>query len=319
MKVLIVGYGSIGKKYFQIFKNFGCETKIFDKKNSLKKKNIFFFKTFQEAKGWKPEIVIICNNSNQHIDTLYSLLSKNVKSYLIEKPLDIYFKKINKLKKLSLSYQNKIFVVNNINFFDPIKLIKKELPNIGKVNYSNIFFGHNLLEMRKKISKNHYIKKKRTSGGVILDCIHEIFYSIYLFGLVKKIKIDKFKLTKLTTDYEDLAKLTLVHTNKVISFISLDFIQYIKNRGCEIYGTKGSIIWRLLGKKNIKSSLTVIKKNNYGKEKYLIKNFNFDPEKQYIEMIKELLNYSRKNKQKNLISLRKYLNLNSRLKKIYLD
>ena len=36
-------------------------------------------------------------------------------------------------------------------------------------------------------------------------------------------------------------------------------------------------------------------------------------------MIKELLNYSRKNKQKNLISLRKYLNLNSRLKKIYLD
>tara|TARA_Y200000002_G_scaffold363576_1_gene351751 strand:- start:325 stop:492 length:168 start_codon:yes stop_codon:yes gene_type:complete len=55
MKVLIVGYGSIGKKYFQIFKNFGCETKIFDKKNSLKKKIFFFLKHFKKQRAGNPK------------------------------------------------------------------------------------------------------------------------------------------------------------------------------------------------------------------------------------------------------------------------
>ena len=320
MKVLIIGFGSIGKRYFSIFKKLKCQIKVFEIKYKSENNENFFFNSLNNAKLWGPEIVVICNNSNKHIDTLHGILSKNIKSILIEKPLDTSFKKIEKLKILDINYQKKIFVVNNINYFKPIKLIKKQLYKIGKIKFSNIFFGHNLNEMREKINKNHYISRKNRSGGLILDCIHEIFYSIHLFGLVKKIKVDKFNIANLDINYEDLAKIKLLHENNILSFITLDFIQFIKNRGCEIYGEKGTLIWKSLGKKNPKMYLQIINKNNKGKEIYINKELKFDFNHQYEEMISELINFSKgKSKQNSLLSLKIFLKLNSILKKIYLN
>jgi len=320
MRVLIIGFGSIGKRYFEIFKKLKCKVRVYDTKYKLKINENFLLKSLNEAKLWDPEIVVICNNSNKHIDTLRNILSKNIKSFLIEKPLDTSFKKIESLNNLDAKYKKKIFVVNNINYFKPIKIIKKELYKIGKINFSNIFFGHNLNEMRKKITKNHYIAKKNRSGGLILDCVHEIFYSIYLFGLVKKIKIDKFKISNLNINYEDLAKITLFHKNNIMSFITLDFIQFIKNRGCEIYGKKGTIIWKSLGKKNPIMHLKIINKDDKNNETYVTKKLKFDFNHQYEEMINELINFSKgKDTHKNLLSLKVFLKLNSKLKRIYLN
>lgn len=318
MKILIIGYGSIGKRYFKILKKYQFDVKIFDTQKLVSLKDKIFFKNSNNAYNWKADIIIICNNSDQHILTLFKFYHDNIKAVLIEKPIDVSFKKIQKLNLSNLD-KKKIFVVNNIIYFEPIDLIKKQLKYIGKIYFANIFFGHHLLSMREKKNKESYFLFKKKSGGVALDCIHEVLYSIYLFGNVKKISIRKSKLSDLKVDYEDLVDIDIIHQNNILSKLSLDFIQTIKNRGCEIFGNKGTIIWRSFGKKNVKNSIYLIRKNKSGKEFYKNIFTKYDINDQYEKMIKELVDFSKNriNKNNKLLNFNKFYKYNLKLKDIY--
>lgn len=315
MKILIIGFGSIGKKYFHILSKQKADIAIYDTNlKILHKKKINILKTFSDIKKWQPDGIIISNPSNKHVDTLKKYLSLSPKSFLIEKPLDISFKKVIELDKLELREKKKIFIVNNIEYFLPIKYLLKYKKQLGKIYFSNILFGHNLNYMRK-INSNNFLKKKK-SGGIVLDCIHELMYSYCLFGSIKKINIEKYKISKLKTNFPDMVKINFLHQKNIFSFIHLDYFQEIKNRGCEIFGNKGTIFWRVFGKQKINNQFRIITKKK-GTEYYKNVNFKININDQYYEMLKDWLYYMKFGKEKKLRNLSKTLKFYKSLKKIF--
>ena len=52
MRVLIIGFGSIGKRYFEIFKKLKCKVRVYDTKYKLKINENFLLKSLNEAKLW---------------------------------------------------------------------------------------------------------------------------------------------------------------------------------------------------------------------------------------------------------------------------
>ena len=117
VKILIIGFGSIGQKHFKILKN---SLKIENIRILTSQKNIQnSLSNIADVKIFDPGIIIIASTTNKHFKHLQYINSVlKDKVILVEKPL---FHKTSNLKKI----RNKILVGYNLRFHPIIQFIKK--------------------------------------------------------------------------------------------------------------------------------------------------------------------------------------------------
>lgn len=196
-KVLIIGFGSIGKRHAAILKNFKIisEVYILSRRNSKIFKNI---NKLSQIKEIDPDYIIICSTTSDHFRHL-KYIEKNFskKIVLIEKPL------FNKFHKFSI-LKNKVFVGYNLRQHPVLKFIKNFIIN-KKIFSVNIVCNSYLPNWRKNINyKNSYSSYRRLGGGVLLDLSHEIDYIEWIFKKIKKLDFVKIKkLSNLKINVED--------------------------------------------------------------------------------------------------------------------
>ena len=195
-KILIIGFGSIGKRHAVILNKFKKVGKIF----ILTRQKIYNYtniKTLQETKLIDPDYILICSKTSDHYVHL-RFIENNFKNkiILVEKPL------FDKNKDLKIK-NNKVFVGYNLRYHPIIKLIKKKIKNkkIFSIYVSCISY---LPHWRKgRDYKYSYSSSKKYGGGALLDLSHEIDYIQWIFGQIKKIdfvKIKKISNLKITSD-----------------------------------------------------------------------------------------------------------------------
>ena len=161
-KVLIIGYGSIGRKHAQLLKRFKNIKDIFIFSNQ---KDIGFKKIrkISEVKKIQPDYIIISSRTSEHYKNLL-YIERNLKNkiILVEKPL------FNKFKKLNIK-NNKVFIGYNLRFHPVLKYIKKYIRN-KKIIFVNIKCSSRLPSWRKNIDYiNSNSAKKSFGGGALLD------------------------------------------------------------------------------------------------------------------------------------------------------
>lgn len=297
-KILVIGLGSIGKKYLEILYKKKIKIGVYDqKKITLNNKRITILGTFNEIKKWSPDGVIISTNTDSHLDILFKFKHFKTKYFLIEKPISINEKKIKDLKLFSKKFKKKIYVVSNLRYFYNLNLIKKLLKKLGKPICAKSYFGHNFIKQKNKNS--YYYKDINKWGGIIYDCIHEIDLMIFLFGRIKNIFCKNSKLLGKINSF-DYSEILFEHKNKVHSTITLDFLRNLKQRGFEIVCQNGTITWKSYFKLKNLNSLEVIKFTDNKPHKLTIfSNKKIDPNRQYEMMIDDYIKTIKFSKSKN--------------------
>lgn len=224
MNVLIIGYGSIGKRHesvlMKIRKNINID---FVTKQCLNNK-----KTFRKLSDVKEinkyDYFIISSETNKHYEQLV-YLENNVfnKIFFCEKPLF-------ETKKEFQIKNNKLFVGYVLRFNPLLKKLKEELSNEKIIN-AIVTCGQYLPMWRPdKNYKDSYSAKKSQGGGVLLDLSHEIDYCQWLFGKLVDIKSFQLKISDLEIDSDDLTTLIAKTNNDIIITLSIDYINKITNR-----------------------------------------------------------------------------------------
>ena len=276
-KVLIIGYGSAGRRHAKIlnkyFKNF--KVFIFTKQ---KIKTIRTIKKLNDAIKINPDYFIIASETSKHFNQL-KFLEKNFtkKKILVEKPLFHEFKYIK-------SNKNDVYVNYNLRFHPYVQFMKKII-NMEKVYDIKLITNSYLPDWRKKHDfKKNYAVFKSKGGGIILDLSHELDFIYNLFKKIKIYYVDFGKKSNLTKDTEDYFKLSA--KNKKIS-ISLDLNYFSKNelRLFLVDGMNFSLCIDL--KKNILSYF----KNG----KRLKKNTNYSQDFTYLKTHRAFINGQNKN------------------------
>ena len=244
MRILIIGFGSIGKRHYENFSKFS-EVKVFD--NKKRQKNSIFFKDIESSIKWNPDGVVISTPTDSHIEMVKYFLEKT-KKILVEKPISNNYESAAEFQKLNKNKINEIFVVCNLRFHQALEIIKKEIKKLGKIFFVRAHFGNWLPNMRPNTDyKENYSASVKKGGGLIFDSIHEIDYLNFLFGDIIKIYSVKKKVSNLCISGEDICALIIKHKNDVISELHLDYLRPIKKRGCEIVGENGTLIWESEG------------------------------------------------------------------------
>ena len=200
-RLLIIGYGSAGRRFANIAKKNYKNLEIII---LTKQKKIGFtsITNIKDLKHLKPDFVIIASPTKFHFYHL-SLVNKYFKNtrVLVEKPLFDKFKIINNKK-------NKIFVGYNMRNLKIIKFLKSIILHNKKKIYEVELINHSHLpEWRKNIDyKRSSSAKKKFGGGVILDCSHEIDLATWFLGKIDILFVDKSKKSNLKIDTEDHCK-----------------------------------------------------------------------------------------------------------------
>lgn len=275
-KILIIGYGSMGKKYEKILQKdyliFFHDKKKIEKKKFIKKLNIFVIKKFY--------FIIIATPPRYH-KKYCDMCVEASKDFIVEKPLFIkkkgWKKTILNIKKkkliCSVAYPRRESVVH-----DYIKSIIKK-GKIGKLIIIKSNFSQDFRKLRKDYKKIYY-SKMSDSGGIVFDALsHHLNLLAYYAGKIRKINKTEMKLVYRDIDVSDTALISIHFKNNVFGIIFGNQFQKPNIDEIEFIGTKSNIIFD-----RINNKLYLINKN-----KRLIKSFNETYEDLFLSQIKNFL------------------------------
>lgn len=238
-KILIIGYGSAGRKHANILKdNKSHRIYLFTKQ---KVKNYFCIKNLNDIKIINPDYIIISSVTSKHIKHL-KFIDKTLKHklILIEKPL------FEKYKDYKLKNNKQVFIGYNLRHNILLNYLKKFILN-KKVFSVKINCLSYLPRWRKNIKyEKSNSAKKKYGGGALLELSHELDYLQWIFGKIKKIKFSSLrKISNLKIDCEDNA--VIFGEIKKISFlINLNIASLIEERSitidCENFCIKANLL-----------------------------------------------------------------------------
>jgi len=295
--ILIIGYGSIGKRHARNLISLGIRPYILTRYPD--RLDAEFLKDIKFLEDKNIEYCIISSPTARHLDDMRkSLKSLNrLKKILIEKPLECSYSKGEKINALAGEYKLEIFTAYNLRFIDAFSKVSKFLKEQkDKVRIVEVVAGQDLREWRPyKDIRESYSAYREQGGGVDLDLSHEIDYILWLLG--DKFK-DKFmyraKISDLKIDSPDVFKMVLDY-QKFIVDITLDYIRKPKERYFRIICDNGNSLYYDLVVGTLKIDGKIISKNN-------------DTDESYKKMLKAFLGINCKDREK-LSSVEEGLNV----------
>jgi len=224
LKVLLIGFGSIGKRHHEVL----------SKMSQIQSINLVTRQNIEDKKCYKNlELVeridqydyfVIASETNKHFAQL-KFLEENVKSKLIfcEKPL------FEAKKDLEIK-NNKVFV-GYVLRFHPLLEKLKEFIKCEKVVLAHSKCGQYLPLWRPNTDyRNSYSANKEEGGGVLLDLSHELDYVQWLCGKIQTLNSIQTKVSDLEIGSDDLTMLIGKTDKDIFVNISIDYISKSTHR-----------------------------------------------------------------------------------------
>ncbi|WP_294890621.1 Gfo/Idh/MocA family oxidoreductase [Sulfurimonas sp. RIFCSPLOWO2_12_36_12] len=222
--MLLIGYGSIGKRHYEVLsKLFIVQSIDLVTKQNIENKTCY--KDLKDVDNMSQyDYFVIASETNKHFEQL-EFLEENIKDKLIfcEKPL-FESKQTLEIKN------NKIFIGYVLRFHPLLEKLKEFVEN-ERIILVNAKCGQYLPFWRPNTDyKNCYSAKKEQGGGVLLDLSHEIDYVQWLCGRINDIKSCQVKISDLEINSDDLTMLIGKTNKNIVVNISLDYISKITHR-----------------------------------------------------------------------------------------
>jgi predicted dehydrogenase len=253
-RILIAGAGSIGRRHLQNLRQLGVQDIRLYRTHRQPLKGapeLPVFTDLKQALESKPQAVIVSSPTAFHMEIALAAARAGC-HLLIEKPLAHSWDGVEEL--LSMVREKRLVAMVGFDLrFDPglcriKRLIEQE--QIGPLIAIHAQVGQYLPDWRTgEDYRDGMSAKTATGGGVILDLIHELDYTSWLFGPVAQVACFADKVSSLEIETEDTASILLKFRRGAIGTVSLDYIQRFPSRTCRIIGELGTIFWDYHGQK----------------------------------------------------------------------
>ncbi len=294
MKVLIIGFGSIGKRH----------ARIAQEALKVKPKDLYIRELIasriEEAKSMglqietkdiniKFDIVVIAASTASHIAILNNIPTPTKLLY-IEKPLAHKYQEVAPTaRQLSSKLRGKkrSLVGYMLRHHPAVKRAKEIIASkkMGKVLKYRAECGMYLPNWHPwEDYRSFYMSQIDGGGGALLDISHEIDLVCHLVGSVSSVYGKYGNLSSLRCSSDDFAEFMLMHENGAVGSVSLDLIQKNTFRQTRIIMEKGEIEIDFINKKlSIASDINKVKEHS----------FKLNGDDLYIAQYKDVL-YSKK-------------------------
>lgn len=232
MKVLIIGLGSIGRRYLRLLQdNYNYDLFAFRSSKGQQSTNevdIPQLTKWDEVRDLRPDVVLITNPTFLHVETAMACARLGCRLF-IEKPLAHTIDGLDELLSLIDQQELPTYVAYNLRFHPVIQRVKDEIDR-GGCQHLRVTSTSYLPDWRP--GQDHlqsYSARLEMGGGVLLDLSHELDYTAYLLGGIDAIGGRHYRRGEVTVDAEDYGDL-LVQTPTAPANIHIDFASHRSQR-----------------------------------------------------------------------------------------
>lgn len=255
--ILIVGFGSIGRRHFKNLQALGYENILFYRtgKSTLPIDEIANSRVeydLTHALAHKPFVTIIANPTALHMPI--ALAAARAGSHLfIEKPISHTLNTVSQLQKIVAKKKLIAGVGFQFRFHPDLQKIKQQLKQqkIGQIVSVQVHWGEYLPDWHTwEDYKKSYAVRKNLGGGVLLTMSHPFDYLRWLFGDVADVTAVTSQHGGLGVQVEDSADVLMTFLSGVCANVHINFVEKPAEHTLRIIGQKGVLNW-----KNTKSEL----------------------------------------------------------------
>lgn len=247
MKLLIIGYGSIGKRHSRNAEGLGHDVVLLRHgKGQVNSKGLKEYYSFADVLESEDSFdgAIICSPTSRHLNDAIMLVERGI-PFLLEKPAADGLRSTQKLNDALKGFV-RYDIAYNLRYYPALKFIKDFLPNLGKLYSARIQAGSYLPDWRKGVDyRNTISARKNLGGGVHLEMVHEIDYLIWFFGIPKQIFGYVNKISELEIETEDICSALLKYADGSVVELHLDYFSRKPFRDCQIVAENGTLDWSI--------------------------------------------------------------------------
>jgi predicted dehydrogenase len=250
MRILIAGFGSIGRRHCANLRQLEPEAEILVLRrhgtgHDAALAGVQVVGSLEEALALTPNAAIVASPATSHVSDALGLARHGV-HLLIEKPLSHSLDGVDTLIRECQQRSLVLMTAYNLRFYEPLQRLRNAMltGEIGRVVSIRAEVGQHLAQWRPGTDYRQGVSGRRElGGGVILELSHEIDYVRWLCGEVVQVYCQSGHLSDLKIDVDDVAGLLLRFASGAIGSVHLDMVQQPMQRGCRVVGTEGTLLW----------------------------------------------------------------------------
>ncbi len=250
MKILIAGFGSIGRRHFHNLLALGEGDILFYRthRSSLPDDELAGYAVetdLSAALAHRPQAVIIANPTALHLDVAIPAARQGCHLF-IEKPVSHSLERLDELQAALRSGGGRAFVGFQFRFHPGLEFIKRLLDEgaIGRPVSAHAHWGEYLPGWHPwEDYRQGYAARADLGGGVVRTLCHPLDYLRWLLGETTDVRAFTARLGDLQIDVEDTADILLRFAGGASASLHLDYLQRPPAHRLEIVGTQGTIQW----------------------------------------------------------------------------
>lgn len=265
MKVLVIGYGSIGQRHSRLLTELGCQVAVASRRRSIDY-SPQYSDLAQALSDWQPEYVVVADRTSEHHQTIETLIKQGYHGrMLIEKPL------FDAPALLPRHYFSLAAVAYNLRCHPLLIKLKSWLEDSAQLVTASIYVGAYLPGWRPKIDyRQSYSAIKKQGGGVLRDLSHEIDYTLWLLGPWRRLTASGGHLSPLEIDSDDAYTLLMEMNRCPLVSIHMNFLDRIPRReilvNTDIHTVRVDLINNTLATDGVEESVMVAGDDTYRAE-----------------------------------------------------
>ncbi len=239
MNVLIVGYGSIGKRHARILRPLAETLGIVTAQEAMDYPIYRSLEAALAAQAW--HYIVICTVTSKHADDLAILKQYAYRGkVLVEKPVFTH------TYENDAPYPFTVYVGYHLRFNKIVSALEAILEG-HEIHAARAHVGQHLSQWRPgRDPKETYSAHLSQGGGVMRDLSHELDLAQYLFGDIQEHQGKAERLDEVTVDSEDSATFKLRCTKCDNVIVHMNYLDEVPTREWVVDTDKGTIVADLI-------------------------------------------------------------------------
>lgn len=249
MKILVCGFGSIGRRHLTNAQQLLCDADytVLEPVEAAwaPADRVVFVSRLEDVRG-DFDVALICSPTALHGAQIAALAGR-ARAFFIEKPLAHDRASLAQITRALADHPVTTMVGCNYRFERGLAIVQDLLREgaAGKPLSVRAEFGQWLPSWRPTTDyRLGYAARRATGGGIVLDRIHELDYVTWLFGAPTRVLAMTGRLSSLEIETEDIAEILLRFPGGAIGSVHVDYLQRQYVCAMKIVCERGSIEWR---------------------------------------------------------------------------
>ncbi len=245
-KILIVGYGSMGRRRIRIISDlmpgaaFICVDSNPDRQKQAAARGFKAYGSLKESIAESPDMAFVCTSPGRHADIILFLLRNGIHTFT---ELNLTADRYDEIKDAAKEYNSVVFISSTLIYKCQMEKFKEIADGQDKPITYIYHVGQYLPDWHPWESyKDFFIGKKETNGIRELLAI-QLPWMIRAFGRVDHIEVSYQQCTGLDIEFPDIVILNITHEGGNIGVFVVDVVPRKAVTRLEIIGEEVHLFW----------------------------------------------------------------------------